>query len=94
MRRIFRSKAFDEWTRVIGGDTNALFIITPYWWAPHTWLHPGHLFYATDGRGGTRGGRLIRIRKQFDPEVKKLTTLRGGIFLSDDGGADQFLPII
>lgn len=70
-------KAIEEWLRVVGGDRNALFIITPYWWAPHTWLHPGHLWYATDGHGGTRGGKLIRIRKQYDPEVKKLTSLRG-----------------
>jgi len=24
------------------------FIITPKWWCPHTWLHPGHRYYRTE----------------------------------------------
>jgi len=70
-------KALSEWLRVSGGDPKSLFVITPSWWAPHTWCHPGHLWYATDNAGGTRGGRIIRIRKGYNPIVKKLTTLRG-----------------
>jgi len=37
-------QALKEWLRVVGGDEKALFVVTPYWWAPHTWLHPGHLW--------------------------------------------------
>lgn len=70
-------KALKEWRRVVGGDEKALFVITPYWWAPHTWLHPGHLWYATDGHGGLRGGRLIRIRNEMSPLTKEVTSLRG-----------------
>ena len=22
-----------------------VFVVTPPWWAPHTWLHPGHLWF-------------------------------------------------
>jgi len=70
-------KALDEWLRVVGGDSEALFVITPCPWVPHTWLHPGHLWYATDWVGGTRGGKLHRLRKGFDPKIKQITTLRG-----------------
>ena len=70
-------QALKEWLRVVGGDEKALFVITPCWWAPHTWFHPGHLWYATDNRGSTRGGKLIKIREEFDPKIKKITSLRG-----------------
>jgi len=70
-------RALQEWLRVVGGDPEALFVITPSWWAPHTWCHPGHLWYATDNAGGTKGGSLIRLRQEFNPITKKLTTLRG-----------------
>jgi ubiquinone/menaquinone biosynthesis C-methylase UbiE len=45
-------QALAEWLRVVGGDQSGLFIVTPSWWAPHTWLHPGHIWYFTDGAGG------------------------------------------
>ena len=45
-------QALAEWRRVVGGDPGALFIVTPKWWAPHTWLHPGHIWYFSDGHGG------------------------------------------
>lgn len=45
-------QALREWLRVAGGDQGALFIVTPSWWAPHTWLHPGHIWYFSDGHGG------------------------------------------
>lgn len=48
-------RAVSEWLRVVGGDPRALFIVTPSWWAPHTWLHPGHLWYFPDGAGCTTG---------------------------------------
>jgi len=70
-------KAISEWRRVVGGDNNALFVVTPCPWVAHTWLHPGHLWYATDFAGGTKGGKLIRIRDNFDPLAKNFTTLRG-----------------
>lgn len=70
-------QAIKEWLRVTDGHYESLFIITPSWWAPHTWCHPGHLWYATDNAGGTKGGKLVRIRKEYDPVIKKLTTLRG-----------------
>lgn len=46
--------AIREWLRVVGGDPARLFIVTPTWWAPHTWLHPGHFWYFCDGVGGSR----------------------------------------
>jgi ubiquinone/menaquinone biosynthesis C-methylase UbiE len=70
-------KALSEWLRVVGGDKKALFVVTPCWWVPHTWLHPGHMWYATDNAGGTRGGKLIKLRDRFNPAMKKITTLRG-----------------
>jgi SAM-dependent methyltransferase len=33
-----------------------VFVITPKWWAAHTWLHPGHLWYRRDD------GRFVRLR--------------------------------
>lgn len=47
--------ALAEWLRVVGGDKSALFIITPSWWAPHTWLHAGHLWYFADNQGCVTG---------------------------------------
>lgn len=44
-------RAIAEWLRVVGGDQDALFIVVPSWWAPHTWLHPGHLWYFENGDG-------------------------------------------
>ena len=26
---------------------DVVLIVTPRWWAPHTWLHPGHRWYVT-----------------------------------------------
>lgn len=54
-------KALGEWLRVVGGDREALFIVTPSWWAPHTWLHPGHLWYFPDGEGCRTGCRPLRL---------------------------------
>lgn len=47
--------ALREWLRVVGGDPGALFVVTPSWWAPHTFGHPGHLWYFPDGQGCTTG---------------------------------------
>jgi ubiquinone/menaquinone biosynthesis C-methylase UbiE len=55
-------RALAEWTRVVGGDPAALFVVTPSWWAPHTWLHPGHAWWFTDAAGGTRGGKALKLR--------------------------------
>lgn len=54
-------RALREWLRVVGGDPRRLFVVTPSWWAPHTWLHPGHLWYFEDGVGGLSGGRIKRL---------------------------------
>jgi len=70
-------KAISEWLRVTDGNPQSLFIVTPSWWALHTIAHPGHLWYATDNAGGTRGGQLIKLRDKFSPLTKKFTTLRG-----------------
>lgn len=48
-------RALNEWLRVVGGDSRALFVVTPSWWAPHTWLHAGHLWYFPDGNGCLTG---------------------------------------
>lgn len=65
--------ALQEWLRVVGGDPRALFVVTPSWWAPHTWFHPGHLWYFTDAAGGTRGGQVHRLRKQVGPTAALLS---------------------
>lgn len=69
-------QALAEWSRVVGGDPNALFVVTPSWWAPHTFLHPGHLSYFTDSAGGTRGGRRVALRSKLGPTAG-LLNLRG-----------------
>lgn len=33
-----------------------VYVITPKWWAAHTWLHPGHLWYRRED------GRWLRLR--------------------------------
>ena len=68
--------ALSEWLRVAGYDPRALFIVTPSWWAPHTLLHPGHLSYFSDGAGGTRGGRRVKLRDRLGPTAN-LLSLRG-----------------
>ena len=69
-------KAVKEWLRVSGNDPNALFIVTPSWWSPVTWLHPNHRNYYTDGAGGTRGGRKVHLRDEMNPTLAKITSLR------------------
>lgn len=40
-------RALRELSRV----ADEVYVITPVWWAPHTWLHPGHRWHVTpDGR--------------------------------------------
>ena len=38
-------KAMRELHRVTDGP---LFVIVPKWWAPHTWVHPGHQWFIDD----------------------------------------------
>ena len=38
--------ALAEWDRV----ADRVYVIVPKWWAPHTWLHPGHRWFI-DGDG-------------------------------------------
>ena len=38
------SVALAEWHRV----ADRVYVIVPKWWAPHTWLHPGHRWYFKD----------------------------------------------
>lgn len=33
--------AVAEWRRI----ADKMFVIVPVWWAPHTWLHPGHRWF-------------------------------------------------
>jgi len=54
-------RALQEWLRVVGGDPKALFIITPSWWAPHTWLHAGHMWYFPDGQGCVTGCAPVKL---------------------------------
>ena len=35
-----------------------VFVVTPSWWAPHTWFYEPHLWYFSDGHGG---GERIRL---------------------------------
>ena len=37
-------QALSEWMRLVGNDGQVL-VTVPKWWAPHTWLHPGHKWY-------------------------------------------------
>jgi len=69
-------RAMSEWLRVAGGDPAALFVVTPSWWAPHTWAHPGHLWYWEDAQGGLAGGRCRRLRESMSPGMKRITSLR------------------
>lgn len=57
------AQALEEWRRVTGGDPGALFVVTPSWWAPHTWLHPGHFWYWPDNHGGLLGAKAKQIRR-------------------------------
>lgn len=54
-------RALAELRRVVGG-WRGVHVITPSWWAPHTWLHPGHRWFFVDGQGGLRGGARFRLR--------------------------------
>ena len=36
-------RAMREWVRV----ADQVYVVVPRWWAAHTWLHPGHLWYIT-----------------------------------------------
>lgn len=58
-----------EMLRVVGGDPKSLFIVTPSWWAPHTWLHPNHRWYFPDGAGGSIDGRQIRLRDRLALDI-------------------------
>jgi len=40
-----------------------VFIITPSWWALHTWLYPDHKWYFPDGHGGGTPTRLSYLEK-------------------------------
>lgn len=46
-------RALAELVRV----ADVAYIITPPWWAPHTWLHPGHLWFHRKS-----DGRFLRLR--------------------------------
>lgn len=35
-----------------------VYVITPAWWAPHTWLHPGHRWFRF------QDGRSVALRRQ------------------------------
>ena len=60
-------RALAEWLRLVGGDRAALFIVTPSWWAPHTWAHPGHVWWFPDNAGGTLDGRRHQLRVPETP---------------------------
>lgn len=62
-------RALNEWLRVVGGDPRALFVVVPSWWAPHTWLHPGHRWFCSSD-GPRIGCRELR------PATKTLPACR------------------
>lgn len=69
-------RALNEWARVSGGDPRAVFVVTPSWWAPHTWIHPGHLSYFPDGQGCVEG-RCTPVRLRNEPGIlSKILPLR------------------
>lgn len=37
---------------------DVVYIVVPSWWAPHTWLHPGHLWYYQRS-----SGKFLRLRQ-------------------------------
>lgn len=52
-----------------------VYAITPLWWAPHTWFHPGHLWYR-DQRGDfrrLRGAEAIPVRNRITVQEATLT---------------------
>ena len=71
-------RALAEWHRVTANDPGALFIVTPSWWAPHTLLHPGHLWYFPDGSGctTTTACKPTQLRENVSP-VAAMLSLRG-----------------
>lgn len=71
------SVALREWLRVVGGDRNALFVLTPSWWAPHTWLHPGHLNYFPDASGCLRTACVPRQLRLKPGPTSSILQLRG-----------------
>lgn len=46
-------------------------VVTPEWWAPHTWLHPNHLWFRR------ADGSFLRLRSERDPtSIGSLPTSR------------------
>lgn len=70
------ASALREWLRVVGGDPGALFIVTPAWWAPHTWVHPGHRWYFPDHQGCLSGCKPVQLRTELGAAAR-FTSLRG-----------------
>lgn len=70
-------RALREWSRVVGGDREGIFVVTPMWWDPVAWLHPGHLWYWHDGCGGLNGAPARRLRRGMSESMRRFTTLRG-----------------
>jgi len=60
-------RALREWSRVAGHDPRALFVVTPLWWDPVAWIHPGHLNHYPDGQGCLTGCRAVPLRRQASP---------------------------
>lgn len=58
--------ALTEWERV----ADELFVVVPRWWAPHTWLHPGHRWvFLGKQKTGMRGLRLWQPRNVLIHQV-------------------------
>lgn len=51
--------AMEEMHRV----ADRVYAIVPKWWAPHTWLHPGHRWFIRDGRAAPLWSGQATVRR-------------------------------
>lgn len=56
--------ALKEWHRV----AEKVFTIVPTWWAPHTWVHPGHLWFIDPDLKTAKPLHIQRMRNLPLPE--------------------------
>lgn len=53
--------ALEEWKRV----ADRVFLVSPSWWAPHTYVHPGHKWFLSND--GTQAYPLWTAQQQILP---------------------------
>ena len=57
-----------------------VYVICPRWWAPHTWLHPGHYWYLRqDGTFERMGPRRNYRGRPVLPAFQRIAKLNGRV---------------